>query len=600
MSFLIALAVASAVLTVAGSLLARSISTRVGAIAHPRYDRWSAAPVPLLGGPAIAVGVALTLPFIPGLPSHIWILLGGALALTFVGLLDDLQPLRPHAKLTAQFVIAGAVVALGLRFPFTGSALADVLITMVWMVGLTNAFNLLDNMDGLAAGIAAIAGVVKLSLFAMDGNWAGAATCAVFVGACLGFLAFNFHPARLFMGDAGSMFLGFFIAGLSAVGGSPDSRAIVSVLIAPVAVMLVPIFDTSFVTVMRLLARRPISQGGNDHLSHRLVKAGLSPRWAVLTLYALAAIAGFIGFVTRGAGLGLGLALLVGLAVATFILGVTLARIRIYPDVGAAPPGGIPLQRAPGLSYLRQVATVGIDGVLVILSYYAVYSIWYAPGDFVDARFLQSLPIVFSCKLAALALFRGHLRMWRYTSTHDLIALVWASTVGSVLAVLAILFLHNFAGYSRAVFVLDWVLFSALLGSSRLMLRGLSEVLRPGPDSGARVLIYGAGNGGVALLEKLRRNADLGRVVVGFMDDDVLKQRTRVQGLPVFGGARALPAVLPRRKIEEVIISTTRLSPERVTQVRAACEAEGVPVSLAYIRIERLPRETEARRTIAI
>ena len=599
MILLLALAAAAALVTVVGSLLARSVSFNIGAIAHPRYDRWSAAAVPLLGGPAIAVGVALVLPFVPGLPPHIWILLGGAVALSIVGLIDDLQPLKPHAKFTAQFVVAASVVALGLRFPFTGTAFADVLITIVWMVGLTNAFNLLDNMDGLAAGVAAIAGIVKLSLFAQDANWAGAATCAVFVGACLGFLVFNFHPARIFMGDAGSMFLGFFIGGLSAVGGSPDSRAIVSVLIAPVAVMLVPIFDTAFVTIMRILARRPISQGGKDHLSHRLVKAGLSPRLAVLTLYALAAIAGFVGFTTRGANFRVGLALLGALSVVMFILGVTLSRIRIYAD-GSAPAGGVPLQRAPGLPYVRQVAIVAIDGVLVILSYYAVHSTWFGSGDVVDSRLLQSLPIVFSCKMAALALFRGHVRMWRYTNTHDLIALVQASTVGSVLAVLATLFLHNFVGYSRAVFALDWILFSALLASSRLMLRGLSEVLRPGPDAGTRVLIYGAGNGGVALLEKLRRNADLGRIVIGFLDEDIVKQRTRVQGLPVFGGVRALPSILNRRNVGEVIISTTKLSPERVSQVRAACEAAGVPVSVAYIRIERLPREAEARRTIAI
>ena len=598
MSALLALAVAAALLTVGGALVARSISFRIGTIALPRYDRWNSSPVPLLGGPAIAVAVALTLPFISGLPVHIWILLAGAFTLMVVGLLDDVQPLRPHAKFTAQFVVAAVVIALGLRFPFTGTAFADVLITMVWLVGLTNAFNLLDNMDGLAAGVAAIAGIVKLSLFLIDANWAGAATCAVFVGACLGFLVFNFHPARLFMGDAGSMFLGFFIGGLSAVGGSPDSRAIVSVLIAPMAVMLVPIFDTAFVTIMRLLARRPISQGGKDHLSHRLVKAGLSPRLAVLTLYALAAVAGFVGFTTRGANLRVGLALLGALGVVLFILGVTLARIRIYAD-GVAPAGGVPLQRAPGLAYLRQVATVAIDGTLVIVAYYAVYSTWYGSGDLVDSRLLQSIPIVFSCKMVALALFRGHRRMWRYTNTHDLIALVQASTVGSVLAVLVTLFLHNFVGYSRAVFVLDWILFSALLGSSRLMLRGLSEVLRPGPDSGTRVLIYGAGNGGVALLEKLRRNADLGRVAVGFLDDDIVKQRTRVQGLPVFGGVRALPAVLQRRRVEEVIISTTRLSPERVAQIRSACEVAGVPVGLAYIRIERLPRESDVRRTIA-
>src|SRR5262249_53421537 len=158
---------------------------------------------------------------------------------------------------------------------------------------------LLDNMDGLAAGVAAITAGIKLGLFLMDGNWAGAYASACFVGACLGFLALNFNPARIFMGDAGSMFLGFFVAGLSTIGGIPDSRPPVSVLIGPVAVMLVPIFDTVLVTVLRVMAGRPISQGGRDHTSHRLVIAGLTERRAVLTLYGLAATAGAVGIATR-------------------------------------------------------------------------------------------------------------------------------------------------------------------------------------------------------------------------------------------------------------------------------------------------------------
>jgi UDP-GlcNAc:undecaprenyl-phosphate/decaprenyl-phosphate GlcNAc-1-phosphate transferase len=599
---ILGLILVAATLAVAAALVCRAIALRVGAVCHPQQDRWSVAPVPLLGGPAIVAATATVLPFVPGLPVQVWILLAGAAALSLTGLVDDLRPISPYSKLTAQLVAAGVVTALGLRFHLTGAPVIDVVVTVGWIVGLSNAFNLLDNMDGLAAGIAAIAGTVKLVLFAMAGQWAGAGAAAIFVGASLGFLTLNFHPARIFMGDAGSMFLGFFLAGLSTIGRAPDSRVTISVLVAPVLVMSVPIFDTLLVTILRLWAGRPISQGGRDHTSHRLVTAGLSERKAVLMLYALAAVSGALAVVTRGAGLRVGLALLAALAVAMLILGVTLARIKIYPVQETAPPGGVLLRASPGLPYVRQIATAGIDGLLVLLSYYAAYVFRHGTAvRLADPLMLQTLLVVFSCKMAVLALLGANRRVWRYTNSHDLMALAVASTIGSALFVPALLLLDRSAWDGNGgVFVLDWLLFTGLLAASRLSLRGLSEILRPAPVTGARVLIYGAGDAGVALLHELRNNTALARVVVGFVDDDALKQRTRVQGLPVLGGAATLVEVLARHRVQELIVATRKLPPERLGEIQQTCEAAGVSLSRFQVAIQGLAMTPGFRRRAAL
>jgi UDP-GlcNAc:undecaprenyl-phosphate GlcNAc-1-phosphate transferase len=555
----------------------RALALSTGVIANPAANRWSARPVPLLGGPAIVTATALILPFVPQVPFELWVLLAGALAMSLVGLVDDVRPISPAAKFTAQLVTAAAVTAMGLRFPLTGIALLDILVTMLWIVGLTNAFNLLDNMDGLSAGIAAIAVIIKLSLFVLDGEWAAAGGAAVFAGACLGFLAHNLVPQRVFMGDSGSLFLGFFVAGLSTIGASPDSRATVSVLVIPVAVLLVPIFDTVLVIIARLLTGRRVSQGGRDHSSHRLVMAGMSERSAVFFLYALAAVSGLAAILTRGTSLFLGLAILVTLGLAMLILGVTLSRVSV--DAGSEPTRAALLEVLPGMAYVRQLATAAISSVLVLLSYYSAYAFRLGTDEALGAPALtESLPVVFICKMLALAVFRTFRSVWRYTDSRDLIALVAASTVGSALSLLVVLFVFEFTGYSRSIFVLDWLLFTGLLAGSRLSLRALTEILRPVPTAAVRVLVYGAGDAGVALLQELRRNTSLGRSVVGFLDDDPSKRHTRVQGLPVLGGVDELGEMLGPTAVQEVIIATTTLAGDRLARVRETCDDASVAV----------------------
>lgn len=340
---LVALGLAGFALSFLLTLAAKRIAPRLGVVAHPANDRWHRSTVPLLGGVAVALPVVAALVLLPGPTTERAVLLAGPSLMLLVGLADDVRPLSPRWKLLPQVALAMAVAASGVQLRLTGEPLANAALTVLWIVGVTNAFNLLDNMDGLAAGIAAITVGFRLAFFALDGNLEAGGTAAVFVGAALGFLAHNFPPASIFMGDAGSFFTGSFVAILCLTGGYPYSRHVVSVLLIPALIVLVPILDTSFVTLTRTLAGRPIYMGGRDHLSHRLVALGLKEREAVAALYALAAASGLAAIATYRLGIWTGLAFLGVLAATTIRYGARLARTgrarsEQVPDAPTAEP----------------------------------------------------------------------------------------------------------------------------------------------------------------------------------------------------------------------------------------------------------------------
>ena len=234
----------------------------------------------IVGDPGgAAIFVAVMLPLLLLLPStrESRIVLAASAGLFLVGLADDILHIKPYQKLIGQLLGAATVVWFGLVLPWTTSFPVNLLITLFWLVGITNALNMLDNMDGLAAGVAAIAALFLALNFQGSHHWLEAQMLVALAAALLGFLVYNHHPASIFMGDCGSMFVGFLLSTsvlLNQTGGR--SRGIVPILAVPVLVLFVPIFDTTFVTVLRKLWGRKASQGGRDHTSHRLVALGLS------------------------------------------------------------------------------------------------------------------------------------------------------------------------------------------------------------------------------------------------------------------------------------------------------------------------------------
>jgi UDP-GlcNAc:undecaprenyl-phosphate GlcNAc-1-phosphate transferase len=220
------------------------------------------------------------------------VLLSGAVVICTLGLIDDRRHLGPYTKLAVQFAVAiGFVVgAERLSLFWENSAAGNIVggaITVLWIVGVTNAFNLLDHMDGLSSGVAAIACAAFAAVAVVTGQWFLAAALATLFGACVGFLCFNFPPAKVFLGDAGSLLLGYLLATLTVTFTFYTKDRGLYTYFLPIAVLAVPLFDTASVMIIRLLRKKPLFVGDKNHLAHRLIDLGMSRRRTVLTIYAI-------------------------------------------------------------------------------------------------------------------------------------------------------------------------------------------------------------------------------------------------------------------------------------------------------------------------
>ncbi len=307
--------------------LAARVAERLGLVDPPGPRKVHAKPIPYGGGIAVygtVVGIAVlayagvaflhdraaadaaTLPaflrpfgpllgglMLPRTVGRFGAILVGATAVFAVGLADDRYRLRPASKLTVQTAAALVLVLAGIRVSlFIENAWVGGLLTVVWVVFVTNAFNLLDNMDGLSGGVAFIASALFFIVTLQAGQWLVAALLAVLGGALLGFLWYNFHPARLFLGDAGSLFVGFLLGTLTVAGTYYEGEGHFAAAVMPVLILGVPLFDTASVLWVRWRAGRPLFEGDTNHFSHRLQRLGMSVRQAVLTIYLLGLILG--------------------------------------------------------------------------------------------------------------------------------------------------------------------------------------------------------------------------------------------------------------------------------------------------------------------
>jgi UDP-GlcNAc:undecaprenyl-phosphate GlcNAc-1-phosphate transferase len=279
--------------------LARRAAFRVGIISVPRSRDVHATPVPMLGGAAIYGAFVVTL-LLFGDRSYIRELIGillGATLISLFGLLDDRWSLSARTKLFGQFLAGAILIVGGTQVQLFATEWLNWALTLFWVIGITNALNFLDNMDGLSGGTATIAAAFFLLLAGMNEprQFLVGAMAAALIGACVGFLRYNLNPATVFMGDTGSLFLGFILAALAIKLRFLTSEPIVTWMI-PVCVLALPVFDTSLVVVSRLRRRlNPLTTPGRDHLSHRLVALGMTKREAVLTCYLIAGAAGLAG-----------------------------------------------------------------------------------------------------------------------------------------------------------------------------------------------------------------------------------------------------------------------------------------------------------------
>lgn len=593
--------------------LCRGLARRCGMVDKPSARRINTTPIPRAGGLAIFLSVSLVVlgygffagsrmsPLVSNAVLCRLIALAGVLVV--VGLLDDKFGLPPLVKLGGQIAVAlGAFFWCDVGFhmvPLLGNLPLplDAALTVFWIVGAINAFNLIDGLDGLATGLALIAVVGMGGALFFIGYSQATVPYFIFAGACLGFLRYNFHPASVFLGDTGSMYIGFVLSTLPLVTKAGDSFFVS--LGVPLLAMGVPIFDTSLAIVRRtvraVLRREEHKDEGNthvmqpdtDHLHHRILRQYASQRKAAAALYGLAAF-----FVLVGLG---GLALrdrAAGFFILAFIVAVVLIvrdmrRIELW-DAGRLlntvvhDPASTSRRR-------RRLLAVPFYVVMDILALLAVaFLVYLSLGVRLNMRaFHTGLPLrvipVFLCLVA----FRAYSTVWGRALLSNYIRLVLAIFVGTMAGSAAVILLH----YPHSQLMASSALFFALavlaVSAVRLLrpvARDLFYQLEHGrlserPET-SRIIVYGAGlRYNMFRRELVRGTSRNQRVIVGLLDDDILLRGLHIGGQRVEGTLNQAKEVVARLRADAVVIAC-KLTPERLALARKVFAEAGVKVTL--------------------
>jgi UDP-GlcNAc:undecaprenyl-phosphate GlcNAc-1-phosphate transferase len=575
-------------------------------LARPTIERWHKKPTPLMGGVAIYAAVIIPLlatadlstlvphlavgfeqPKLPGLKA---VMVVGLTLIFILGLLDDFINIKPQTKLVGQFLVASLVTYLGFRLHWFVSLTLDTMITIVWIVGITNAFNLLDNMDGLCAGVGFIA-AAYLSILYSTAYPDAAAAAMILAGATGAFLIYNFNPASIFMGDSGSMVIGFFLSMICMYFPANMSTNALSGYAVPVMLMVVPIFDTTMVTLIRLLSGRKASTGGKDHASHRLVLMGLTERGAVLFLFGVGAISGLSAIFVSRNDTFTSPTVIIPLILSVIFMGIYLSQIRVYPEREFSLLRGKPYTPILiELTYKRQLILVILDFGLIAFAYYLSYRLKFDTNTFplYFKIFLRTLPAIIACKFAAfftMGIYRG---IWRYLSTNDVYVYLKSSLVASLLSLGTVIYIYGFEEFSKGLFLIDFLLTTGLLLGTRGSFRISMEAMKRKTLKGDSVFIYGAGRGGEILLREILNNKRLNLKPVGFIDDDVFKKGKKLLGYPVLGTFKELESLCLKHGVTGMLKSFNHHDSQKHEFIKMFCKEHGLFLKQFSIRLDTL------------
>ena len=609
--------VAPLVATLLLTPLVREANRRLGLVDRPGGRRINKTPVPRGGGVAVVAGVLLPYlaihlatgrPLLQGVSDHrAYALMALSAGVAALGFLDDWRSLPPKAKLLGQVVaaaLAWAWVGLGFRalWPWL-PAWADCVLTVLWIVGAVNAFNLIDGLDGLASGLALIAVVgMAGSLFYMQSPQATLAYFAL-AGGLVGFLRYNSHPASVFLGDSGSMFIGFSVSTLPLASQAPHSL-LVSVGV-PLLAMGVPAFDVALAvvrrTVRRAASRRTavvdadadaaVMSADSDHLHHRILRRfGFDQRKAAWTLYAVAAAFVAVGLAAtalESRSAGLWLVAFAALAVAVF----KCSSIELFDAAGLLGSYAHAADRHTRrvVAALTVPFLVFFDAAALALSCLACA--WLLEMSF-DARLFRALvPMCVVSTFAFLVFFRVYRTVWARAFSSNYLRLAVACALG---AACGCGFFYYYCPEPEAegfrvgamAFAYAVVSFAALLAarSFRELVRSLFYALDcsrlKGRDDVSRVVVYGAGLRYRAFRRELVRTTSANeRMIVGLLDDNVCLKGRYIGGLRIHGTINDAPAVV-RRLCADTVVVACKCTPARLRVVREVLRPTGVRVAL--------------------
>ena len=557
---------------------------RLGIVAAPRADRWHAKPTPKMGGVGIFLAFGLTLgilTFFYPFESHHWPLIAGTILIFILGVLDDFHQISPPTKLIGEIIAAAIVVLFGRNIDFFDGEYLNIIFTFFWLVGITNAINLLDNMDGLAGGVSLIAALLLSFLFWKTGSYDLLLISLVLAGGILGFLVFNFPPASIFMGDSGSLFLGFSLSAL-AIARVPRASDLLAVMGVPTLLFLLPILDTTLVTITRILRGQSPAQGGRDHTSHRLIAFGLSERQAVLSLYAVAIVAGIIGVVIESIDYTISLILIPIFLAALTLLTAYLGRLKVVTADMSSREQINRTSLVVNLTSRGRILEIILDLFFISIAYY--FSFWIYFGTQVEIIdldiFLNSLPVALAGSYISFFVFGIYRGLWQYLDIRDLLRYSRAALGGALLTAGLVAWIFYPLNISLRIFVIFAILLLLGLAISRSSFTLLDRIYTQSNrdlHSENPVLIFGADEVGVLLLHWLSKDSQTNLNPVGFLDEDPFKHGRQILGLRVLGSLQDLEPTINKYAVRGLLLSSENtLSPEQLHNLADRCHALGI------------------------
>ena len=612
-------------LSLASSLLltpwVRSVSRRLGALDLPGGRKVHEQPIPRLGGLSIFVVFNLVLLvstqfdffyFPPGFLKDIhfgWILLASGVVLG-VGVVDDFRTTAPSIKFSLQ-IIAGLIIslthsrigAISLPFGTFNLGIWSIPATILWVVAITNAINLLDGLDGLAAGTSFIVCIAMFSISLLNQNIGIALISIILAGSILGFINYNFYPASIFLGDSGAYFLGFILSVLS-LQGSLKGTTTIAILI-PIIALGLPIMDTALSMFRRLLKSLHIVEVDPDtnvvrffrlegwslfradkgHIHHRLVQIGFSQRKAVILLYAVSITLGALAFCSVYFK-NINYALLITAIVVASYIGVGKLE---YSEMKILSNGVLlPLFGTSVVDW--RILSVFADMAIIPLSYYLAFLLRFE-GDFTPAKnyYLATFPLVLVTKIIVFYFAGLYIGAWRYTSVGDLLKMLKIVALGCIASALLLWMIPGLGIISQAALIIDFNLLLFFVVGARSSFRILEHLhTSKNHIEGKKVLIYGAGRRGVYAVKEFMDNPRSGLSPIGFIDDSPRYQGKQINGFPVLGTIDSLDGILLKNSITEVILGEEDLPQEKIHRLKEICRRNRIPLRRFQTRLEEM------------
>jgi UDP-GlcNAc:undecaprenyl-phosphate GlcNAc-1-phosphate transferase len=607
--------------------LVRFASIRLGVLDIPDERKVHKNPIPRLGGISIFVAFNLGL-FLATQFEFFYLpmsflkeirynfLFAGSILVMGLGAIDDIKTVPVSLKFLFQ-IVAGLFAVLAfpkigaISLPFATIHLGSwsIPITVLWVVGITNAINLLDGLDGLAGGASFIAAISLFSIFFLQQNIGFAIICLIFAGSILGFLKYNFHPASIFLGDSGAYYLGFMLSVLSIVGGHRGPTTIA--ILVPILALGLPIFDTLLSMTRRLLRSLHIMEvdeesnkiklffidgwsmfkADRDHIHHRLLGIGFTHQKAVLFIYAICLIFGAIAFSAvyfKDINLGLFLSVI---AIGTY-LGV---RKLGYSEVQILNQGVLlPLYDIPVINL--KLLLVFVDIAFVIMAYYFSFLLRFEGimlSEGLKNYFISTLPVVLTIKIVVFYLCGLYKGVWRFTNIGDLIKIAKTTFIASITSALALYFLRGFGIKSWSALIIEYYLLLSFIVGIRTSYRFLEYLHRSKQNIGRKTLIYGAGRRGAYALRELIHNSALGITPIGFIDDDPMKKGRSINGYSILTDLNHIEEILERNSISGIVISS-EISKEKLNFLENICNSRKITLHRFEVSLEDITTSTPA------